>query len=825
MRGLWKLAAMSAVIGAGLVVVWQAQQSLEANGDPAITLAPAAAEDAPDLTPERTASASTVNEVNASVPPEIDPFLDLKGNPNVANSPEAAQSEPATGPQLSDEPLPPSMPDAERYTRGLDFRRSPQLAQPADPTDPAAFESVEPRRLASAEESVPALPELTDQPEVVNAAEEFGPTPVAGQPNKIALTAAEEAADPFADSAPPDLSSPRLPQPKPATMAAEPPAAAPTEDFDPFGAAPEPEPKAEPVPSPAAEFDPFDTAPPPMPAKPANPPKLPIDLDEPPGFDPFPAEPVPQPSREPAPSPLPLDVGPEAAPLPGMNDRTRTNTVAPTEPTETAPPPRRTPLPPREADPALLFRGDGEVTQDAPRGVQEPRLSIEKLALSQGVIGQPVVYSIVIKNIGNSAAQQVTVEDRIPRGSRLVGTAPQAEMIEKRLVWRKLGNLQPGEERKISIKVIPEEEGPIGSVAKVTFVTEIAAEITVYAPRLKLAVNAPSEAKVGQTIPLTFVVSNPGKGDASNVIVRSVLPEGLQHPAGADLEYTIGTLAPNETREVRLEVTALKPGRATPTTIVTADGDVSTESKTNVEVIGEQLLLTRSGHDRVYLGRNAVFTNNVTNEGQRPVTQIKVTEVVPDGFEFVEASQGGTYSSTDRTVNWVIPNLAPGAASTVSVTLAAKTLGRFDTVVSATGPSGSTAMVKPQVAIEGFPSLSVERLNEERLIGVGEQLTTKVQVQNRGTATAKRVGLQIDLPTEMKLVSASGPSTYKIDGQRLIFDPIASIDANGSAAYELVLEAKAAGDSRLEMQISADHLKRPIRHDEPIQVVADAKPR
>ena len=60
----------------------------------------------------------------------------------------------------------------------------------------------------------------------------------------------------------------------------------------------------------------------------------------------------------------------------------------------------------------------------------------------------------------------VVVEDRIPKGTELVGTSPQAELSGKRLVWNH-EVLKPNEEKKISIKVIPKQEGPIGSVARV----------------------------------------------------------------------------------------------------------------------------------------------------------------------------------------------------------------------------------------------------------------------------------------------------------------------------------------------------------------------
>lgn len=447
-------------------------------------------------------------------------------------------------------------------------------------------------------------------------------------------------------------------------------------------------------------------------------------------------------------------------------------------------------------------------------------MTIEKLAPPSAELGQPLIYSVVVKNVGGSPATQVTVEDRIPRGTRLVGTAPQAELIDRRLVWRKLGTLQPGEERKISIKVIPEEEGPIGSVAKVSFISEVTAEIVVRAPKLTLAVVPHGEVKVGETIPLVFKLSNPGDGAASNVILRCILPEGLQHPAGNDLEYTVGELKAKETREVRLEVAATKPGRLSHQTIVTADGNLSTESRTAIEVVGEDLLLTRSGHDRVYLGRNAVFTNSVTNEGQSAANNVELTEGVPAGFQFVSASHGGTYSASDRMVRWKLGALPPGGSATVSVTLVAKEIGEFDTTVTAAGQTGSAATVRPVVSIEGYPALALERLGEERLVGVGETVTTKIQLQNRGSAEARGVSVTIDLPTELKLVSATGPSQYRLEGQRLTFEPIGSVAARGSAAYELVLEAQSPGDSRIEMQISADHLRRPVRHDEALQVLA-----
>ncbi len=733
--------------------------------------------------------------------------------------------------------LPTELPDNDPF-----FDAAPPALGTAAPA--AAPKSASP---ATAPGSRPALP--TE----VNDFDPFGEAPAT---NPAPAPAAAPAVDPF------ESSMPTLPERTPPARTPAP--ALPTDVEDPFGN--EPAPRAMPAesPTPAAperaaaptalptDLDSFNPLPANSPAPAAAPERtppsraatpLPLEIDEPapnrptlpaePAFDPFSDEPparTPPARTPPARTAAPVEPSaPSAMPEPARNPAPVTPEAAPeNSPAPERSPPSRMPVSREPAAPsandASLFQGDGEVRHDAPRGVQEPRLTIEKFAPSSAILGQPLIYSVLVKNVGGSAASQVTVEDRIPKGTRLVGTAPQAEMIDKRLVWRKLGTLQPGEERKISIKVIPEEAGPIGSVAKVSFISEVAAEIVVQAPQLKVSVNIPPEAKIGTVVPMVFSISNPGNGEASNVILRSVIPEGLQHPAGNDLEYTVGKLAPKETREVRLEVTAMKPGRLTHQTIVTGDGNLSVESRDTVEVVGEQLLLTRSGHDRVYLGRNATFTNTVTNEGKRPVSDVKLVEAIPAGFEFVSADQGGQYSAADRSVTWQLGTLPPAGSAAVSVTLVAKSIGRFDATVTASGPGGSVATVRPDVAIDGYPALALERLGQERLVGVGESLTTKIQLQNKGSGSAGHVGLTIDLPTELKLVSASGPSSYRRDGQRLIFEPIDQLESRGSVAYELVLEAQTPGDSRLEMQISADHLRRPVRHDEAVQILPALRP-
>ena len=79
-----------------------------------------------------------------------------------------------------------------------------------------------------------------------------------------------------------------------------------------------------------------------------------------------------------------------------------------------------------------------------------------------------MIYQIHVRNVGHNTAHQVVVEDVVPDGVKIDGSIPQALLKDSnRLIW-KLGTLAAGQEKKISVRVVPQSEGTIGGVATVT---------------------------------------------------------------------------------------------------------------------------------------------------------------------------------------------------------------------------------------------------------------------------------------------------------------------------------------------------------------------
>lgn len=914
LSGLWKLAAMTGVIGVGLVAVYQAQQGMEQTS---ITASEA------DTGESESDDAGVVPASEIVAPPsESDPFnkdaetllgtqspskVATDGStPTLAAPAEFSKSDGfgaadnndlPTGASSVSVPVRSTANEASpRSGPGLDFRAETANVAEADAApgksaiQPVAFEEEEPEeRLpddldafeadvkkaaeraklrASAAQSQPAAvkpfvrqnadapKEVTPDPASVVDPFEVNETPAKSTAPAVAAPIAEEqpGADPFdpfeADTpaaAVPAKTAPALPVELPETPEAKPevaPKEEPQPETDPFADFPPAKGAAPPV-APSLG-SPQDLQPAPAGKAPESPAgdslSSPFAADEPPAkTTPDPkgdlldsAPPAGTPGRNKTLPKLPTEVpdsfdtefpGEPSAPrtLPGEPDRVPVREPLPDRRTlpDKEPPPARRPLDdqPKLIDGDLL--GDGTVTPSSPRGVQQARLTIEKIAPQQAVLGEPLVYSVIIKNIGGNDAHHVMVEDRIPKGTELTGTAPRAEMVDKKLIWR-IGTLKAGEEKKISIRVIPRQEGSIGSVARVNFATEVAAEIIVAAPQLSFTAKAPRQARMGETLEMTFLLKNTGAAPATNVSVRDIVPPGLKHEAASDIECPIGKLAPNETREIVLSVTAVKPGKATNRAILTGDGGINQELETSIEIIGEQLVLTRSGQNRIYVDRPVVFTNNIRNDGNADVKQVRIAEVVPAGMELLEASDGGRFDPVQRAIVWDLGVLPAGTETAVSSKLVARTTGTLQAKVTATGPAGSTASVKADVDVVGRPELQIETVSRTGVVAVGDRLTSKIQLKNHGSAPASNVKLNIRLPRELKLVEVRG-GQYSLRDNVIAFETVNAIGPKETAAFELVMEAVAEADAQMNLEISADHLSKPARRSETVQIAAEIR--
>ena len=571
-----------------------------------------------------------------------------------------------------------------------------------------------------------------------------------------------------------------------------------------------PAPAEEPAPALVTDFgpDPFaDTLPEPLPT---------IDLpalDEPAPFEPF-AEVQPEPET---PVSLPALDEPIGEPFPAIAE------PEPVEPQLAQPEPIESVFPTEE--PAAVVAAVEPATNSAT--AEKPDVTIRKVAPAEAAIGEPLIYSIEISNNGDTNASEVIVEDRIPTGCKLVGTIPQAELIGSKILWR-LGRLPAKSDQKLLIKVIPLEEGEIGSVATVNFVAEVSTSTSVRPaakPEIKLEVKNRGTAKVGENVLFQFRVANEGSADAQDVSLQDIVPVGFEHPAGKDVTYEIGDLPAGKAIDIDLELTAVKPGQHVNRAIVKSRKNSQVEAAAAVEVVDDKGLTIQSPPSRPQpVGQKTSHDIRVTNESSQPVSGAAVNVILPQELTFVSASGNGEFNKASNSIRWNLPVIQPGETVTLSTTVVPRTYGVHSSRVQLIQPDQPMEQSDSLVEASGIAVLRLTVENAPATVLPGEDFVVDFSVFNKGTGPDSNVQFSLTLPTGVDFVSARGPvrnlPPQSVEGGRVVgFTTIPEIGEKASVDFQVTLRSRDAGQPKIRAEVRSNQLKNSVATEAAIEIL------
>lgn len=478
--------------------------------------------------------------------------------------------------------------------------------------------------------------------------------------------------------------------------------------------------------------------------------------------------------------------------------------------------------------------GDATIPENGPKPALKPELTIEKTAPAEAFLDKPMVYSVNVTNRGNATAAELVVEDHIPKGCRLIGTRPQAVMIGTKLIWR-LGRLEAGKSQSILVKVIPIEQGEIGSVATVSFVTEVAARTEIrsssYTP-LELTVEAPRKVNSGEVVVMKFRVKNNSGQNALNVKLQDIIPDGLLHETGNDLTYDIGTIESGRTFTADLELKAVKSGRFTNQATITADGGLRSEAVSEIEILGAAgVSLQAVPGKSVLVGQKTVHATRVTNPSQTTAEGFTVTSRLPEEVRFLSATENGRYEASSHSVRWQIPGLAPGQSLVLQTSLLPKLHGTFGTLTQLNQPGQPISKVESQLSVRGIAAMAIELKNVPVTVVANDEFSVDATIFNRGTGPDSNVQLSLILPDGIEFVSARGPVRIErqpialtSSGQKPMVTSveIPEIGEKASVDFQITLRSTTAGRPKIRAEVSSTQLTDPVATEAAIVVINEA---
>lgn len=315
-------------------------------------------------------------------------------------------------------------------------------------------------------------------------------------------------------------------------------------------------------------------------------------------------------------------------------------------------------------------------------------------------------------------------------------------------------------------------------------------------PSIRLEKIAPPEVQVGKVATFELHLENNGQVDASNVIVRDMVPAGTklvstspQAQVGSDgsLIWDLGTLQPQERQSLKLEILPLEEGNIGSVASVSFAATASAKSI----VTRPKLTLTQASAATVLAGNQLGITITINNPGTGAATGIVLEENVPGNF----AHPAG------KELEFEVGTLKPGESRTLDLVLNAVAAGHVQNILRARGDGNLSAEHALDLEVVA-PQLQVA-MNGPELRYLERPAKYTVSISNPGTAPAHEIDLVTYLPKGLKFVEANHAGQYD-STRHAVFWSLQELPPAQTGTVELVALPIEAGDQRLRVEGSAD---------------------
>ena len=296
--------------------------------------------------------------------------------------------------------------------------------------------------------------------------------------------------------------------------------------------------------------------------------------------------------------------------------------------------------------------------------------------------GDNVTYTVTVTNDGIGDANNVVITDVLDKGLKFLNATGNFTYDEKTGTITWTVDLAKGETKTFNVNVTVLGYGVLPNTVAVGNKTAVR-NITVPEIITVKEVNS-SDIHIGDEITYTITVSNSGKINATNVVIRDILPEGLKFinasnggvydPVTGIITWILNITA-NSTVDLTADVCVNKSGNITNTVNVGNKTSNCTIESGDIVDLEIHIVADKS---EIYVGDNIVYTVTVINNGPSDAINTIANILIPNALSILSYNATkGTFDITSG--NWSIGNLTNGEK--VVLTFVAKALNEGNSTV------------------------------------------------------------------------------------------------------------------------------------------------
>ena len=351
--------------------------------------------------------------------------------------------------------------------------------------------------------------------------------------------------------------------------------------------------------------------------------------------------------------------------------------------------------------------------------------------------GDNVTYTVTVTNDGIGDANNVVITDVLDKGLKFLNATGNFTYDEKTGTITWTVDLAKGETKTFNVNVTVLGYGVLPNTVAVGNKTAVR-NITVPEIITVKEVNS-SDIHIGDEITYTITVSNSGKINATNVVIRDILPEGLKFinasnggvydPVTGIITWILNITA-NSTVDLTVDVCVNKSGNITNTVNVGNKTSNCTIESGDIVDLEIHIVADKS---EIYVGDNIVYTVTVINNGPSDAINTIANILIPNALSiFSYNATKGTFDITSG--NWSIGNLTNGEK--VVLTFVAKALNEGNSTVYVNVTSETFEVIMEN----NYDNVTVKVLKKAAPIGPDKQ------VHPDGSSSDNECGKSVNLP-------------------------------------------------------------------------------
>jgi len=448
-----------------------------------------------------------------------------------------------------------------------------------------------------------------------------------------------------------------------------------------------------------------------------------------------------------------------------------------------------------------------------------PLIRIETDVPPETSVYKPSEITITLTNEGPYVAESVDLSVAISDGVKLIASEPANAIRQQGTVYFKIGELENGEKRRVTLTIQAAAEGEIQIRPRVIVAAANDIRIRATRPEVDVQLLGDAEITAGGMIQREVKITNTGEDAIRNLLITSVVSDNSRI---ADVWFAgegrvIEWLAPGETRSFRFEAAALEPGTALLTFAIEGD-NIRSRSQAPIVIAQRTLATSISGPELAYKNSAGTYAIEVANEAPVDAEDLQIILDLPPAMDVQAVDREAHFNKDKSKLIWNIPRLQRDGKTRIPFKASWRSNGSHKLKVAAVSNSRPVAEAQFDTHVIGRASLAVRMQADQEVTEVNSRTGLAFQVSNTGSDLAENVRLEIVLPDSVRAVANEA---FQIEGNRVRVRAF-ELPAGYTQTIRLEIIGSVHGEYVIQSKLSSDSISSTLSSETPVFFFAGA---